>query len=167
MWIDSQNFDILLKFKKGRMSLTSFMGGELEEPEFKVAFNDLSTAQKKMLVDIEVDFKLYVSSGRPNPNLKDKIVKETLFDKDDIVSLIKSILNEENRISVIEKVMGSSIPPVVIQQWLYQGAMGTDAWETVVIAEKYTGNVEAYACLMGTKDVMNAKFKFPKKVRSD
>ena len=165
MWICSQNFEILKGFRNGQ---TTFGVDAADDVEIKVAFNDLTAAQKKALPDIDVDFKLYVHKGKVSPKLKDKVVKETLFEKDDIVSLTKKIVKDDNRKDVIEAVLATEIPPVVIQQWLMQGALNdTKAWNTVVLAESYTGNKEAYAYLVGGYEMLGAKFKFPKKIRGE
>ena len=170
MWIDSKNFDILKGRKAGQSSLSAFVGEDLDMPAvetYKVAFNDLTATQKKELVDVEVDFKLYVSSGKVNPKLKSKVVKEPLHDKEDIVSLIKTITSETQRTKVIDAVMNSDIPPVVIQQWLFQGAYaGSDeSWNTVVKAEQWTDKKLAYAYTVAGATMLGAKFKFPKKLR--
>jgi hypothetical protein len=166
MWVDSVNFDIFAAHRKGQVSLEKF-GIESEPTEYKVAFNDLTSEQKKQLVDIDVDFKLYVQSGKVNPALKSKVIKEELYPKEDIVTLVKNIITSNNRNAVMEMIVGSSIPPVVIQQWLFQGALkGTkEAWDTVVLMETYTDNVEAYACLAAGEELLGAKFSFPTKLR--
>lgn len=166
MWIDSDNFDVIKGLKSGQSSLATFADVPDVE-EYKVAFNDLTAEQKKALVDIEVDFKLYVSGGKVNPKLKSKVIKEVLFEKEDIISLIKAIISEKDRVKVVNTVLNSAIPAVVIQQWLYQGAFaGSDeAWALVVEAEEYTAYDVAYASVVGHKDMLGAKFKFPKKLR--
>lgn len=166
MWIDSENFDILAAHRKGQVPISNF-GGKSEQIEYKVAFNDLTADQKKQLVDIDADFKLYVQSGKVNPKLKSKVIKEQLYPKEDIVTLIKKITSSKDRNAVMEIVMASSIPPVVINQWLFQGALkGTkEAWDTVVLMEKYTDSVEAYACLAAGEELLGVKFSFPKKLR--
>ena len=166
-WIDSENFGILESFKKGQISLEQF-GVKSEHKEFKVAFNDLTADQKKKLVDIEADFKLYVQSGRVNPVLKDRVIKEKLFEKEDIIKLIKAITGSKDRDKVMGMVMESSIPPVIINQWLFQAALkggNIETWDTVVLMESYTDNLEAYACLAAGKEMLGAKFCFPKKLR--
>lgn len=168
MWIDSKNFDILAGLKAGQISLSAFTDEPVAEvEEYKVAFNDLTAAQKKALVDIEVDFKLYVSGGKVNPKLKSKVVKEELFEKEDIITLIKTITGNKDRGKVIDMVIHSDIPPVVIQQWLYQGALaGSDeSWDVVVKAEEWVSQRRAYAYLVGSEKMLGARFKFPKKLR--
>jgi hypothetical protein len=114
-----------------------------------------------------VDFKLYVQSGKVNPALKNKVINEQLYPKEDIVTLIKKIITSKDRDAVMDMIVGSSIPPVVIQQWLFQGALkGTkEAWDTVVLMETYTDNVEAYACLAAGEELLGARFCFPTKLR--
>lgn len=167
MWIDSKNFSTLKSFKQGQTTFGKFVD-DVSQPDFKVAFNDLTADQKKSLVDIPIDFKLYVSSGRVNPKLKSKVIKEPLYKKDDIISLIKSIYKEKDRQKVTDNIMNSSIPPVVIQQWLLQGCIGdAQAWSCVVEAEEYVGNVFAYSSIIGNTWMMGGRFRFPKKLRGD
>ena len=135
--------------------------------DIKVAYNDLTTAQKQRLSDVEIDYKLYVSSGRVSSKLKSKVVKEPLYEKSDIVSLIKMIIKEKNRQKVINALFNTDIPPIVIQLWLFQGAFaGTKvAWDTVVMAEDYVTRPDVYAYIIGSADMLGCKFKFPKKLR--
>lgn len=163
IWIDKNNFHNFYNLKKGQQLLTS------ETEDIKVAYNDLTASQKKLLPDIDRDFKVYVSSGRVSPKLKGKIVKEPYYEKSDIVSLIKLIIKEPERRKVVSAILTTDIPPVVIQQWLFQGAFtGTDkAWYTVVLAEGYTSMLETYAYIISHEDMLGCKFKFPKKLRGD
>jgi len=166
MWIDSRTFDVVRGLKAGQVSLAAFANAP-EVEEYNVAFNDLTASQKKELVDIEVDFKLYVSGGKVNPKLKSKVVKEQLFEKEDIVSLIKAIVGEKDRAKVGNMVMHTEIPSVVINQWLYQGAFaGSDeSWQTVVKAEGYVYSKQAYVIIIASDRMLGARFKFPKKLR--
>jgi hypothetical protein len=158
---------MLLSFQPGQSTLGGF-GKDEKDLDLKIAFNDLTAAQKKKLPEIDANFKVYVHKGRVSPKLKDKVVKETLFEKDDIVSITKKVVKESDRNVVIEMLLSTEIPPVVIQQWLMQGALNdTKAWNTVVLAESYTGNKEAYAYLVGGYEMLGAKFKFPKKIRGE
>ena len=169
MWIDRRNFNILESFKEGQVTFDHFTDGDADQStpqDFKVAFNDLTADQKKSLVEIPVDFKLYVSSGRVNPKLKSKVIKEPLFKKDDIIGLIKAIYKEKDRQKVINMVVNSSIPPVVINQWLMQGCIGdAEAWKSVVEAEGYTDNVWFYSAIIGDVSLMGGRFGFPRKLR--
>ncbi len=166
MWIASQNFNILESFKKGQTTFGHFTEGGVTPQDFKVAFNDLTADQKKSLIEIPIDFKLYVSSGKVNPKLKSKVIKEPLYEKDDIISLIKMIYKEKDRQKVINTLVNSSIPPVVIQQWLMQGCIGdADAWKSVVEAEEYTDNVWFYSAIIGSSSLMGGRFRFPHKLR--
>ena len=171
MWIDSQNFNILESFKEGQVTLDHFTDGDADQntpQDFKVAFNDLTADQKKSLVEIPVDFKLYVSGGRVHPKLKSKVIKEPLFKKDDIIGLIKSIYKEKDRQKVMNMVVNSSIPPVVINQWLMQGCIGdAEAWKSVVEAEGYTDNKWVYAAVIGDVSLMGGRFGFPRKLRGN
>lgn len=166
MWVDSKNFDVIKGLKAGQASLAAFADVP-EVEEFNVAFNDLTSEQKKALVDIEVDFKLYVSSGKVNPKLKSKVIKEKLFEKEDIVSLIKTIIGEKDRMKVFDMVTNSDIPPVVIQQWLFQCAFaGSDeSWNIVVNAEEWTSQPSAYTYIISNEIMLGCKFKFPRKLR--
>jgi len=166
MWISSQNFEILAKFTDGQSTLERFNDEPI--PEFKVAFNDLTTDQKKSLVNVTVDFKLYVSSGKVNPKLKGKVVKEPLYKKDDIVSLVKMIYKEPDRDEVRRTILRSGISPVILQQWLLQGCIDNiDAWNTVVHAEQYLDSNVFYAFTIGSESTMGGHFKFPRKLRGD
>lgn len=167
MWIDSRNFNILESFKKGQVTFGQF-AEDVTPQDFKVAFNDLTVDQKKSLVEIPVDFKLYVSSGKVNPKLKSKVIKEPLYKKDDIISLIKMIYKEKDRQKVVNTIVHSSIPPVVIQQWLTQGCIGdAEAWKSVVEAEYHTDNLWLYSVIIGSGFLMGGKFGFPRKLRGD
>jgi hypothetical protein len=166
MWIDSHNFEILKGLKEGQASLSAFADVP-EVEEYKVAFNDLTAVQKKELVDIEVDFKLYVSNGKYNPKLKSKVIKEPLFEKSDIISLVKMIIGEKDRDKVLNALLSTDISPVVIQQWAMQSAfVGSDeAWQIVVKAEEWVNNKRAYAYIIASDKMLGARFKFPKKLR--
>ena len=171
IWIDTTNFNILESFKKDQVTFDHFIDGDIDQntpQDFKVAFNDLTADQKKSLVEIPEDFKLYVSGGRVHPKLKPKVIKEPLFKKDDIIGLVKAIYKEKDRQKVMNMVVNSSIPPVVIQQWLMQGCIGdAEAWESVVEAEGYTDNVWSYAAVIGDVSLMGGRFCFPKKLRGN
>jgi hypothetical protein len=76
------------------------------------------------------------------------------------------IYKEKDRQKVVNTIVHSSIPPVVIQQWLMQGCIGdAEAWKSVVEAEHHTDNLWLYSVIIGSGSLMGDKFGFPRKLR--
>jgi len=78
------------------------------------------------------------------------------------------IFKEKDRRKVIDTLVHSSIPPVVIQQWILHGCIeNAEAWKAVVEAEEYTNNVWFYSAIIGSNSLMGGRFRFPSKLRGE
>ena len=168
MWINSDNFDLLLnKVDKNQTTFSSV--SKMDTEEFKVAYDELDKDQKKLLPVLEGDFKVYTTEkSRPPKSLKDKIIKERLKPKSpDIIKLIQLILKEKDRDKVYNTLILSKISPIVFQIWLLrvfqQNPKTTDLLSKL---ELYSYYPETYFSILSNytprKDI---KFKFPKKLR--
>lgn len=164
MWIDRDNFSILEHMGgKGQMT---FDENRYVPENLKVAFDDLTKEQKKMLPEIHCDFKVYChGSTAGTSKIKDRVIKEPLFKKEDVIDLVKFIIKSKDREEVFDRIVNSSISPVLIQIWMLRPCMNGEAWDTYVKAETYIYNTVAYASVMCDPSIKAAKFCFPKAVR--
>lgn len=167
-WIESDNFDLLAT--GGSASLEQFMDETQEEYEFRVAYDELTPKQKKMLPSIRGDFKVYASTrARPPATLKDKLIKEVYYDKKDIIDLIKMIIKETDRDKVYRALKEYDIHPIVLSIWLYGPFKGNpEALDRLLYLEKYIYNKDAYYIFIAANfkgKMPGVKFRFPCKLR--
>ncbi len=167
MWIDSTNFDMLKGLVSGSKNLLSKAIGEAPQGDIKVAYDDLTKAQKAQLVNIEGDFKIYVHGRMPTGLDKDKLIKEPYFTSTDLIAVVKACLKKSGR-ELYDLLVEANISPVVLSQWLIRPcSKDNEALEILVQMESYVYQKDVYFSLLASSglDEFGLKFAFPKKVR--
>jgi hypothetical protein len=167
MWINKENFKMLRGLvDRPKNALAEAL--DLQPiGDIKVAYDDLTKAQKDELTQIEGDFKVYVNGRMPAKIPKDKLVKEKFFTAPDIIALVKACLKITGP-ELKTMLTDADISPVVISQWLTRPcSKDPEALEVLEQMESYVYQKDVYFSLLAVSGLneMGLKFSFPKKVR--
>jgi len=170
-WIGKDNFDLLST--GGSASLLNFLE-ENDHPDnyvFKVDWDDLTNEQKKLLPLIKKDYMLYITSrSRPPAELKKKAIKEEMFEKKDLITLIKALLKNKDSEMIYAMLIDYDVSPIVLSQWLFWPLRSNlEGLDCLLKLEKYIYNKDAYYVLLATQlsgeKLKGSHFRFPKKLR--
>lgn len=166
MWVDSTNFDMLKGLVSGGSNLLSELMCEAPRGNIKVAYDDLTKAQKAQLPNIEGDYKIYVAGKMPANVDKAKWIKEPYFTSGDLVSVVKACLKKSGK-ELHTLLVDANISPVVLSQWLMKPcSMNPDALAILVQMESYVYQKDVYFSLLASSGLceFGLKFSFPRKV---
>lgn len=166
-WIDSTNFDMLKGLVSGGSNSLTVALGEAPQGDIKVAYDDLTKAQKALLPNIEGDYKIYVAGKMPPKVDKTKWIKEPYFTSGDLMSVVKACLKKSGK-ELHTLLVDADISPVVLSQWLMKPcSMHPEALAILVQMESYVYQKDVYFSLLASSGLceFGLKFSFPKKVR--